>query len=44
MPAECKRVFSQARQPLTKQYNWLYDDVIEANKCLLAWRRAELFW
>ena len=44
MSAECERVFSSAGQLLTKQRNRLLDDVVEANECLLAWRRAELFW
>ena len=43
MSAECERVFSSAGQLLTKQRNRLLDDIVEANECLLAWRRAELF-
>ena len=34
--AECERVFSLAGQLLTKQRNWLLDDIVEANECLLA--------
>ena len=41
--AECERVFSSARQLLTKQHNRLLNDIVEANECSLAWRRAELF-
>ena len=43
MCEECERVFSSAGQLLTKQPNRLLDDIVEANKCLLAWRRAEIF-
>ena len=43
MSAECERVFSSAGHLLTKQRNRLLDDIVEANECLLAWRRAELF-
>ena len=42
MSAECERVFSSAGQLLTKQCNWLLDN-IEANECLLSWGRAESF-
>ena len=44
MSTECERFFSSAGQLLTKQLNWLLDDIVEANEFLLAWRSAELFW
>ena len=42
MSAECERFFPSAGQLLTKQRNRLLDDIVEANECLLAWRRADL--
>lgn len=43
MSADCERVFSSAGQLLSKQRNRLLDDIVEANECLLAWRRANMF-
>lgn len=43
MFAECEWVFLSAGQLFTKQRNRLLDDIGEAKKYLLAWRRAEIF-
>ena len=43
MSAECERVFLSAGQLLTKKRNQLLNNIVEANECLLAWRRSELF-
>ena len=40
--AECERVFSSAGQLLTPRRNRLSDDVVEANECLIAWKRSGL--
>ena len=42
--AECERIFSSAGQLLTPRQNCLLDDVVEANECLMAWKRSGLFW
>ena len=41
--AECEQVFSSAGQLLTPRRNRLLDDVVEANECLMAWKRSGLF-
>lgn len=43
MSAEFERIFSLAGQLLTKQRNRLFDNIVEANECVLAWRRVDLF-
>lgn len=41
--AECERVFSSAGRLLAPRQHRLSDDILEANECLMAWKRSGLF-
>ena len=43
MSAEYERVFSSCGLLLEPRRNRLLDDIVEANKCLRAWKRQDLF-
>ena len=43
MSAECERAFSSCGLLLEPRRNRLLDDIVEANECLRAWKRQDLF-